>query len=167
MNWLNSPISRARWLPGNPASRSSRACRGQAAAACSTQPAGTPGIRVSPCSTAARLPPRFGNRLPRTPVGKIDKKLLRERFVALQPLSQDTHHTGELTANRIRHDIAQALELPEDVLTNDAQLLDHGLDSLRLNTLAERWRAAGATVRFAELAEKTTMAAWVALLVRR
>jgi 2,3-dihydroxybenzoate-AMP ligase len=120
---------------------------------------------------AHKIPDRveFVGQLPRTPVGKIDKKLLRERSVpaAPQPLSEDTQYTGELTADRIRHDIAQALELPEDILTNDAQLLDHGLDSLRLNTLAERWRAAGTTVRFAELAEQTTMAAWVALLVRR
>lgn len=117
---------------------------------------------------AYKVPDRveFVDRLPRTPVGKIDKKLLRERAMAAapRPCTEDAPATAGLTPDRIRRDIARALDLPEDALTDDTRLLDHGLDSLRLVTLVERWRAAGATARFAELAERPTLAAWVGLL---
>ena len=49
-------------------------------------------------------------------------------------------------------------------LGDDADLGDEGLDSVRLMTLVERWRGAGADADFAELAEEPTINAWVQVL---
>ncbi|WP_223839036.1 acyl carrier protein [Saccharopolyspora pogona] len=88
-----------------------------------------------------RVPDRveFLDRLPRTPIGKIDKELLRNQSAtaASQTRQNNTHSTYSLTADQIRLDIAQVLDLPDEMLTDDAQLLDHGLDSLRLIKLVE------------------------------
>lgn len=111
---------------------------------------------------------QFTDRLPRTPVGKIDKQPLRDRIAAIaaQARPEEEHATTEtaLSAARIRQDVARMLELPEDTLTADMHLLDHGLDSLRLLNLAETWRAIGAEVTFAELAEQPTLGVWITLL---
>lgn len=45
---------------------------------------------------------------------------------------------------------------PADVLLDD-DLTDHGLDSVRLMTLLERWRAAGWHVEFAAVAVRPTL----------
>ncbi|MFC4054926.1 phosphopantetheine-binding protein [Actinomadura syzygii] len=71
-----------------------------------------------------------------------------------------------LTPERIRADVADVLSVPQDEITDEVQLIDRGLDSIRLMTLIERWRAEGADVELAELAERPTVADWVAKLTR-
>ena len=68
-----------------------------------------------------------------------------------------------LTLDRIRGDVAELLadDLP---LGDDENLLDRGLDSIRMMTLIERWSAAGAAVTFPDLAERPTIGAWWELL---
>ncbi|MFD9323674.1 isochorismatase family protein [Streptomyces sp. NPDC060053] len=70
-----------------------------------------------------------------------------------------------LTPERIRADVADVLgEDPADVPV-DENLLDHGLDSVRIMTLLERWRRDHAVpVDFADLAERPSVEAWAALL---
>ncbi|MFE7932299.1 phosphopantetheine-binding protein [Streptomyces sp. NPDC057456] len=70
-----------------------------------------------------------------------------------------------LTPQRIRADVADVLgEDPADVPV-DENLLDHGLDSVRIMTLLERWRRDHAVpVDFADLAERPSVEAWAALL---
>ncbi|MGY0022384.1 phosphopantetheine-binding protein [Streptomyces sp. cg35] len=70
-----------------------------------------------------------------------------------------------LTVEQIRADVADCLgENPADIPV-DENLVDHGLDSVRIMTLLERWRRDhGVTASFVDLAEKPAVDAWAALL---
>lgn len=68
-----------------------------------------------------------------------------------------------LTRDRIRQDVAAILDADPASLRDDDDLLDAGMDSIRLMTLAERWREAGVDLDFVELAETPTLAAWQSL----
>ncbi|MEV7152919.1 MULTISPECIES: phosphopantetheine-binding protein [unclassified Streptomyces] len=72
-----------------------------------------------------------------------------------------------LTLDGFRADLAECLFLePGEVDLEDGPF-DAGMDSLRIATLLERWRAAGADVTFVELAERTTFTQWWQLLSQR
>ncbi len=49
-----------------------------------------------------------------------------------------------LDRDRIVADLSEVLGVPADQLTDEVNVLDLGLDSVRLMSLIERWRAAGA-----------------------
>ncbi|AGT92336.1 phosphopantetheine-binding protein [Rhodococcus qingshengii] len=66
--------------------------------------------------------------------------------------------------DQIVRDVAEVLSMRAEQLGDDADLGDEGLDSVRLMTLVERWRGAGADADFAELAEEPTINAWVQVL---
>ncbi|GHH35655.1 phosphopantetheine-binding protein [Streptomyces candidus] len=70
-----------------------------------------------------------------------------------------------LTVEQIRADVADVLgEDPQDIPV-DENLVDYGLDSMRIMTLVERWRRDhGTTASFVDLAEKPAVEAWAALL---
>jgi aryl carrier-like protein len=70
-----------------------------------------------------------------------------------------------LTLDRIRHDVADSLgEDPADIPL-DENLLDYGLDSVRIMALLERWRRDhGVQADFADLAEQPAIEAWAPLL---
>ncbi|MFC5722346.1 phosphopantetheine-binding protein [Streptomyces gamaensis] len=70
-----------------------------------------------------------------------------------------------LTVQRIREDVADVLgEDPADV-PDDENLMDHGLDSVRVMALVERWRREhGAAVSFVDLAEDPVIEVWAGLL---
>ncbi|MFM9371355.1 phosphopantetheine-binding protein [Streptomyces sp. Da 82-17] len=73
--------------------------------------------------------------------------------------------TSTLTAERIRADVADALG--EDVadIPVDENLVDHGLDSVRIMALLERWRRDhGVEATFVDLAEQPAVEAWARLL---
>ncbi|WP_367128669.1 phosphopantetheine-binding protein [Saccharothrix sp. HUAS TT1] len=70
-----------------------------------------------------------------------------------------------LTADRIRADVADLLGCDPAEVADDADLLDLGLDSMRIMSLVERWRAAGATgLEFADLAEQPRLDRWTELV---
>lgn len=71
----------------------------------------------------------------------------------------------KLTEKAVRADIAELLHLLTDEVADDDNLFEYGLDSIRLLTLLERWRAHGVEVSFVELAEQPTLAHWLPLLV--
>lgn len=75
--------------------------------------------------------------------------------------------SDQLTAATIRADVAELLHRRPDENFDAEDLFDCGLDSVRLMTLMERWRDAGAEVSFVELAERPTVEHWVKLLVGR
>jgi len=66
-----------------------------------------------------------------------------------------------LTAAQVRTDVTTLLG--HDVDDHD-DLFDEGLDSMRLMSLAERWRAAGSEAGFLDLVQQPTLAAWVDLV---
>ncbi|MEU3461055.1 phosphopantetheine-binding protein [Streptomyces sp. NPDC006733] len=68
-----------------------------------------------------------------------------------------------LTRERIRHDVAEVLDEDPQDIPFDENLVDYGLDSVRIMTLVERWRREGVEVTFVELAEQPAIEAWVAL----
>ncbi|MGW6692143.1 phosphopantetheine-binding protein [Rhodococcus sp. NPDC054953] len=69
-----------------------------------------------------------------------------------------------LTRGRVIADLAALLDLPADEFTDEADLLDLGLDSVRLMSLVERWRSEGAVVDFVDLASDPHLGAWVEVL---
>ncbi|MCP3099469.1 isochorismatase family protein [Myxococcus sp. K15C18031901] len=72
--------------------------------------------------------------------------------------------TDALTPRRIREDVAELLQVAPAELSDVDNLLERGLDSIRLMSLVERWRSAGSEVTFVELAERPTLDEWCALL---
>ncbi|GHB28719.1 phosphopantetheine-binding protein [Salinicola rhizosphaerae] len=65
-----------------------------------------------------------------------------------------------LSLERLRADIAQILgESPEEIADDD-NLVDHGLDSMRVLNLASRWSETGVEIPFAELMEQPTLNEW-------
>ncbi|TMR06848.1 acyl carrier protein [Actinomadura soli] len=72
-----------------------------------------------------------------------------------------------LDADRLRTDVAKLLgEAPENI-DSSANLLDHGLDSIRIMSLVERWREEGAEITPLELAEAPTLASWIEMIGRK
>ncbi|MDL4770556.1 MULTISPECIES: phosphopantetheine-binding protein [Thermomonosporaceae] len=68
------------------------------------------------------------------------------------------------TRDELRSDVAGLLDLDPAELGFEDDLIDAGLDSIRVMMLIERWRDRGAEIGFAELAETPTLAGWHALL---
>ncbi|MFP2924911.1 isochorismatase family protein [Pyxidicoccus sp. 3LG] len=69
-----------------------------------------------------------------------------------------------LGRQRIREEVAELLQMSAAELRDDENLLERGLDSIRIMTLVERWRSAGAELTFVDLAERPTLTEWFALL---
>ena len=72
-----------------------------------------------------------------------------------------------LTLEGFRADLAEYLYQRPDEVDLDDNPLHAGLDSLRITTLMEQWRATGVEVTFVELAECTSFAQWWQLLSAR
>jgi bifunctional isochorismate lyase / aryl carrier protein len=87
-----------------------------------------------------------------------------------EPETAENPTAAEATADRtagierLRADVARALEEPPASLTDDEDLFERGLDSLRLMSLVEGWRAAGADVGFVDLVDTPTLQAWSRLV---
>ncbi len=71
-----------------------------------------------------------------------------------------------LTLQRLREDIARVLHEDPDEITDDDNLIDLGLDSIRAMALVTRWRESGAAIEFSDLAAGTTLAQWWAIIER-
>ncbi|WP_433206355.1 phosphopantetheine-binding protein [Dactylosporangium sp. CS-047395] len=72
-----------------------------------------------------------------------------------------------MNIERMRTDVAEALAEVADepaAFADDDNLIDLGLDSIRLMSLATRWRAAGLEAGYLDLALDPTVAAWSNLL---
>ncbi|MFD7619383.1 phosphopantetheine-binding protein [Streptomyces sp. NPDC059802] len=70
-----------------------------------------------------------------------------------------------LSPERVRADVAELLDCDPAGIAPDENLVDLGLDSVRIMALVGRWRAAGAvTLEFPDLAEQPELAHWTTLL---
>ncbi|GGK77179.1 phosphopantetheine-binding protein [Mangrovihabitans endophyticus] len=65
--------------------------------------------------------------------------------------------------DRLRRDVAEILGEDADSLSDDENLVDRGLDSIRILTLSTRWRESGVDTGFLDLADEPTIAAWSTL----
>ena len=74
--------------------------------------------------------------------------------------------TVPLDKDRLRDDIAEVLgEDPSD-LDDEENLIDRGLDSIRVLMLSTRWREDGHDIGFLDLADEPTIAAWARLAAK-
>lgn len=65
-----------------------------------------------------------------------------------------------LTLERMRADIAQAIDIDPSEIRDDDHLPDLGLDSLRLMRLVLSWEEAGLRADFSLFAEYATLGEW-------
>ncbi|MGW6981618.1 phosphopantetheine-binding protein [Streptomyces sp. NPDC054932] len=68
------------------------------------------------------------------------------------------------TLDRLVRDVADVLYTEPSDVSLEEDLLDQGLDSIRLMSLVEKWRAEGARISFVDLAERPTLRQWAELL---
>lgn len=66
----------------------------------------------------------------------------------------------------LRDEVARLLQMPAFDVGDDDVLFDLGLDSIRLMSLVERWKEAGAKLSFVALAQQPTLNQWWSLLNR-
>ncbi|WP_371634928.1 phosphopantetheine-binding protein [Streptomyces zaomyceticus] len=76
----------------------------------------------------------------------------------------DTAGQRAFTRERLTQDVADVLYVGAEEIAPQESLLDQGLDSIRLMTLVEAWRAEGAEIGFVDLAERPTLDEWAELL---
>lgn len=69
-----------------------------------------------------------------------------------------------VSRDRIRHDVAELLGVTVDEIDDSDNLLDEGLDSVRVMTLLERWRDSGAQIDIVDLVSEPTVDAWTRVL---
>lgn len=69
-----------------------------------------------------------------------------------------------LTLQQMREDLAALLRTDAAEIADDDNLLDHGLDSIRLMRLAQQWNDRGIAVSFAALAERPELLHWARLV---
>ncbi|MFC9811354.1 phosphopantetheine-binding protein [Streptomyces virginiae] len=71
---------------------------------------------------------------------------------------------GPFGLDRLLQDVADVLCAEPEEIDPDENLLDQGLDSIRLMSLVSRWRTEGAQIAFVDLAERPTLREWAELL---
>lgn len=69
-----------------------------------------------------------------------------------------------LTLERVRADIGRILQADDAEVADTDNLIDHGLDSIRLMALTQQWQASGAPVTFEQLAEYPEINYWWKLI---
>lgn len=90
--------------------------------------------------------------------------LSTRQVLAALPDARGTGPEGGLTSDRVRADVLAQLDADAGVLDATADLTDLGLDSVRMMTLVEQWRQAGARIGFVDLAEEPTLERWARLV---
>ncbi|MGG3520415.1 isochorismatase [Bacillus pseudomycoides] len=93
----------------------------------------------------------------------IITNLLLKDLQSLKETSAAEENIG-FTLQSVREQVAELLrELPADIGDNE-DLLNRGLDSVRIMSLVEKWRQIGVEVTFADLAERPTIYDWFNLV---
>lgn len=72
-----------------------------------------------------------------------------------------------ITAELVREQVAELLQETPEAIGEADNLIDWGLDSIRIMSLVEQWRRQGTDVSFVELAERPTLGDWWRLLRTR
>ncbi|MDQ0418062.1 bifunctional isochorismate lyase/aryl carrier protein [Croceifilum oryzae] len=69
-----------------------------------------------------------------------------------------------MTFETLCKQVAHLLDEPEATISETENLLDRGLDSIRMMSLVESWRQDGVEVDFITLAENPTLSHWWELI---
>jgi len=72
-----------------------------------------------------------------------------------------------LTLDQMRRDIAEVLGESIESIVAGEDLVDLGLDSIRVMSLVERWSVAGTRITFEDLAEPAELQQWWTRVSRR
>lgn len=72
-----------------------------------------------------------------------------------------------ITQERLRSDIAAIIEVNPATIGDDDNLIDSGLDSMRVMNLVMQWDEQGVPLDFADIAEAPSVAGLWALLEQR
>jgi len=97
----------------------------------------------------------------------VSSQGLMEMLAAARCSGADTlpHGPSQVSITEVlRQQLGELLQKPPQTFGAEENLLDWGLDSIRLMSLVELWRTKGAEVSFTDLAERPTIAAWAQLL---
>lgn len=86
------------------------------------------------------------------------------RTVLTQTLMERLQPRLPASLHELKTTLANCLKVSAGELQDDDNLLDWGLDSIRIMSLLEAWRRAGLDINFMTLAEQPTLAAWWELL---
>jgi len=76
-------------------------------------------------------------------------------------------HSAPLTREDLKKQLLSALDVEESDFDPDENLIDYGLDSVRVMMLVTEWRKLGIDVGFDELAKKPTLNGWWDIIDRR
>lgn len=79
---------------------------------------------------------------------------------ATTPEPESPAAPAALTPQRLRADVEHVLGEPAGAVADGEDLLDRGMDSIRLMSLVETWRESGVHTDFMALAENPTISAW-------
>lgn len=71
----------------------------------------------------------------------------------------------KLSAKSIKNKVADLLDVSPQLLSDKENLVDSGLDSIRMMMLVEDWRSQGIDINFMELAEAPTLEEWYSRLI--
>ncbi|MCW7539440.1 isochorismatase family protein [Aquabacterium sp. A7-Y] len=85
---------------------------------------------------------------------------VREVVEVLAPRTPQNAGAASVSVEVLRHQVAEVLGSAPEEVDPAVSLLEQGMDSIRLMTLVERFRAAGHSVGFVELAEAPTLLQW-------
>ncbi len=94
---------------------------------------------------------------------RCGRAVTTEALLSAMPARGTTHALPASLAALVEQ-ITHSLQLSPGELGADDHLLDWGLDSIRLMSFVEAWRAAGRDLSFVQLAEAPSPAAWWAVL---
>jgi bifunctional isochorismate lyase/aryl carrier protein len=99
--------------------------------------------------------------------GVVTVTSLVEKAVRRVPESQNVQSDSQETEREVlRREVAHLLDRESASLEETDNLVEEGLDSMRLMAMVERLNTAGFSVTFLELAETPTLLAWQTLLSR-
>ncbi len=74
---------------------------------------------------------------------------------------------SEITLERLRADVARALREEPEAIGYDDNLMDWGLDSIRLLSLVMAWNEDGLGLDISEIGTETTLNGWWRIIEQR
>ena len=83
------------------------------------------------------------------------------------PQEQDILPSSSSQLRLLVQMVSELVQQPSDALAVDLDIVEQGLDSVRLMLLVERLRSRGADVDFLDMTQFTTLESWAALLEER